>query len=711
MHGDWYANCATIRGPVDWSFPSPTATPTHNSFGATAFHTPKTSSFPSHFQDAFGTPQFAGFTTPQPQYHPATTPVQRPQTSSDTLRSNYYANIQAVGNGQSMPPPGQHTPSGMAMISPTHGGVYESPSQMPLSQSFDSTQMQTPPPTRGTSVKRTQQPHEIAFGTPSTIASRRYMTPQQHVVPSNNAFQSQHTPVQFPHLHFSPDTYQFANFGPASAPVMPQSRVFWDSTGSPLQPMQSTLDDPFGSTLTSTMSWNNIESQQSGLQTAAFDTPVMHSFSVQAAQPDPAPDRSTTHDIRNAHETTSGGVDPSLLYSSPIRPIPRANGKPSKDKILSTSGDKQRKTANIKEHHRAEPSSSAETATNRSSSTLHRSKTTNNARAKGAITSLNGTEPIGRSNSVSQIMRTASPLKRFGRPSLGAISEGRPRQRASVVLTVDENGIARTETKRMEKSPTRSVRERYPALFDSDSSDTETDKSEQGLSRPSSFIFDKRDERKPKAARLDPPVENLIGLSLPRSGSAASMRQGVPPSRAAVAAAAQLRRQGSLRRSTPSRSSRRSLASSSSTSLIDSCPMDIPTDQTEHDSTQPPRNSNPGLLHETATFELPPPSAEGALDMYNRRWSMMSFEQQRPNAATISPPQHHYYPVQGSLHQTRPLQIRCICGVPHSNGQPLVQCYSCTQWLHTACVGLGNQPPPPGFTCFLCTKPPPRVLS
>jgi hypothetical protein len=631
------------------------------------------------------------------------TPIQRPQSSSETLRSSYYANIQAVGSqsaGRSMPPPSNMSHGGV-MVSPVYNAAYSNPMQ-PAMSPLDSAQMQTPPPTRGASARKAQQTPQVAFGTPSTIASRRFVTPQHHVVSSSEGLVAQTTPMQFPQLQFSPDVYQFANMGPASAPVMPQSRVLW-AQNSPIQPIPTTtLDDPFAPATSIDMSWSVPSVHQGNMQNVSFDTPAMDSFPTQALHPRPASAAAAPAPPPQAiGADVSTGVDPSLLYSSPIR-LPPTRAKKSKSQVsLKDSNPKENGTST---HARSDTVSSADTANSRHASNLQRANTTGMTRPKSANFSASVVEAIH-----SHVPRTASPVKRFGRPSLGSISEGRPRLRTSVILTVDENGRARTETKRVEESPTRSIRERYPALFDSDSSDEESDGSEGTPSRPSSFIFDKRDERRTKAAKLDPPVENLEGLSIPRSGSSSSMRKGVPPSRASLAAAAQLRRQGSLRRSTPSRNSnRRSLMSNSSTSLIDTAPMDVQAssgvdqldDQEQDNWTLPSQKTR-------ATSS----NAESALEAHNRRWSMMSFEQQQ-HTQPISPPmaqyQAHFQDYAAQVHSRPPqaqVLIRCLCGVQHDRGLALIQCHSCTQWLHRPCVGLDNYIQPPSFSCFLCTRP------
>ena len=520
------------------------------------------------------------------------------------------------------------------------------------------------------------------------------MTPQQQAVQTSNGWMSQQSPMQFPQLQFSPEMYPFANLGPASAPVMPQSRILWDQNGSPIQPMpQPSLDDPFAPATTTSTVWSNVESTQNGNQSAAFDTPAMNSFSVQAPHPKAVPARRMTDNFGASavNDTSLAGVDPSLLYSGPVRPVLRSNSASTQARPPPPPPPTEKKTKDGTSHTRNSTISSTDTAATRSTTNLQRSKTTGPAHSKSVLMTLSGTESLSRSNSFNQMPRTASPVKRIGRPSVGSASEGRPKQRTSVILTVDENGIARTETKKAEKSPTRSIRERYPALFDSDSSDGESNASEHIPSRPSSFIFDKRDERKPKIARLDPPVENLEGLSIPRSGSSASMRRGVQPSRAVVAATAQLRRQGSLRRSTPSRNSRRNLASSSTSSLIDTCPMDVPSEPSSttgahsfESITSLSQDHHLALTSQANDFDTIPSSAESALEIHNRRWSMMSMEQQLQRPALVSPPQQHsYQPVFSSppipQHHSPPLQIRCQCGWSDDRGLPLVRCRSCTQ--------------------------------
>lgn len=677
--------CSLSYSNGDWNFPSPHATPGTSHAFSQALQTPKTATFPSHFHDAFNTPQMPAYTTPQQPQHSSMTPVQRPQQPPQYVQQNF----QPTMNGpimQNMAPP---TQAGFAPSPITNDHQFDmhmspNPAMMSMNQPVIAQQMQTPPPTRGSTARKPQQTTQVAFGTPSTIASRRFMTPQQQV-PFQPAAAGPQTPVQFPQLQFSPDVYQFANFGPASAPVMPQTQLLWEHVHTPVaMPQQKPLEDPFAPAVQPSPVWPIPSPFTNQPQTMSFETPAMTSFSVQPPHPRPAsaaPLQTGFIPIGDP-AVSSASLDPSLIYSSPFRPVVRSSSRASKGKQEKTKV--ARKDSASDARSQADSASPADSALPAPAPQLRRSNTTGNVRSGTAQSAISmASEPLDRSTSMA-IPRTASPLKRVGRTPLGSISEHKPRKRASVILTIDENGMARTETRPAEESPTKSIRDRYPGLFDSDSSEDESDVSESESSRKASFSFARKDERRWKAARLDPPVENLEGLSIPRTGSSASMR-GVTPSRAAIAAAAQLRRNGSVRRPSRSASGRRiNPMSASTSSLIDSCPMDMLSEQDvggaedPHDHTAWPAGSSQ--------------RDHGTLDAHNRRWSMMSFEQQQPAPSLSS-------------RSGPPRLIRCVCGITHDRGTQLIRCTSCTQWLHKPCVGLDLRPAPPAFTCFLCTKP------
>ncbi|EME47580.1 hypothetical protein DOTSEDRAFT_166748 [Dothistroma septosporum NZE10] len=694
----------TYNSAVEWNFPSPIATPTAANCQQHAYHTPKTATFQSHFNDAFSTPQIPGYATPQQPAYGNMTPFQgQQQMASNMLRDNYYGNMQANGSMvhyPSMPPPTQ-AGAQPAMLSPVYG--YSNGPQAPprAAMSFDTSQMQTPPPTRGTSVKKPRPSQFVAFGTPSTIASRRFASPPQVPATAQQPQTQPQVTMQFSQLQFSPQAFHFGNLGPQSAPVYPQTQIMWEQNPSPAMYSQQPprLDDPFAPTTSESMRWPAQPMQTSTTQAVSFNTPAMASFPVQLPMERPvsAAPGATSQQAPPFSVMTTASVDPSLVYSSPIRPVTASSTKPSMPRSTAPKAETKRKDSGNAEHKRTETTSSVDTAstTSTTSKGLGRSNTTGTTRPRSAPRA-NSTESLTRSNSMLETPRTASPLKRVGRLPLGSISESkRNTPRASVILTVDESGRARTVTQCMPTlTPSKSMldkyQERFPGLFDSDTSDEDEDDDDETPCRGASFSFARGEQRKPKVAKIDPPVEDLEGLSIPRSSSSASMT--VTPSRAAIAAAAQLRRGNSLRRQTPSRNGQRR-AGNATVPTFDTAPMDISDRQQSVLGAQNP--------------SLSPEWPEIALDAHNRKWSIMSMEQQH----SVSPV-HRYpgnpYAQHELLHAAQPdrLLVRCVCGVPHADrGTALVQCASCTQHTHATCVGLNPHSLPPMFTCFLCTRP------
>lgn len=656
-----------------------------------------------------------GYGTPQQSTYSTCTPVQRPQSSSETLRSNYYAAMQAQNGAQNVNTSVQYThdvPS---------SGVYAnmaqpSPQHMTFAQ-CDPSQMQTPPPTRGTSVKKPQLVPNVAFGTPSTIASRRFITPQQHVLQSNAPMHQQQTPTQFPMLQLSPDMQQFGNMGPMTAPVHSQTHNFWDAQSSPVENMTQTqslmLDDPFGLNASQQqLAWTPnaaTPQQQQGAQSIGFNTPAMNSFAIQQAHARPAsaaPTMKHNSSQQLAQSQTSASVDPSLLYSSPAQSQPRDTNRMMRVRPTMEQVDSKRRDSAV-------PSLTTPTSSNRPTQMLRRCHTTGTTRPRSSASSTASSDSLGLPGNIGQATRSGSPLKRVGVTPLDSISEAmKPRvQRPSVVLTIDENGLARA-VPQASTSPTKSVRERYPGLYDSDSSDGESSASIAPSSRNPSFSFSKGEERKPKIARLDTPVENLEGLNLPRSASSSSLR--LNPSRAALVAAAQLKRQGSIRKPGSLRLKKPLHKSASYNSMIDTCPMDFGAQPVvSAASTSSPEDE------QTFNFDAPPADfsnfdmSHSSAGAQNIDWNMYTMEQQQPQQPAFQiAPQQAQQPQQQApqQQQQQPVRIRCPCGDNHYHGEALVQCKSCTQYQHPACVNINPAfGQPPSYCCFLCQKPTSRV--
>jgi hypothetical protein len=111
----------------------------------------------------------------------------------------------------------------------------------------------------------------------------------------------------------------------------------------------------------------------------------------------------------------------------------------------------------------------------------------------------------------------------------------------------------------------------------------------------------------------------------------------------------------------------------------------------------------------------PERASHNTLRAHNQRWAQASAD--IVNAST--PHGHgHYDPFSNSFQAspntdglTTPStdrssisseSTRCVCnGI--DNGQPMIQCESCNNWLHMGCCGLNGSNIPPVYVCVFCT--------
>jgi hypothetical protein len=596
--------------------------------------------YPSHFRDAFNTPHLQSYNTPQqPEYPALTTPQQQQFMPVETLRSNAYANGQpmpghADGAGtMEMGLMSGHSMMDMSQMSQAYpasqdnsimsGNDYHSAlSQNSFAMSFES-QMQTPPPTGDSSAKRLVPGPHAAFGTPSTIASRRNITPQQSYYTQQGAMQ-QSTPVQFPYLPFSPEECSsFSNMGPATAPAMPQGNILWAQTSpSGMYPQQNLLSDPFAPAQCESMMWPSMNAT-AGVQAVAFDTPAMVEFPTMAPHHIPLSITSVVPSSRPS--TMSGAVDPALLFASPTHPVAQqrnqtqvnfGNAPVSADLALRGSATGSVSGTTMPNHSDMASAAARLPSANRPG--LRRSNTT-------------GTLSIIQQEQQQVPARTGSPLKRVGLP-LTSINEAsaavkKQRQRNSVVLMIDESGRARAESRPVSSkakvdSPTQSARAKYPGLFDSDSEDSDDDADDGASDASSASLAARKASFRPHSKvrsstqvlpdphRSSSVVDEDDAASTNPSRCTSSASNRVAPSRAAIAAVAQLRRASSVKRSQSLK--RNSIAASSfAFSNADSSML-------FGESYGPFHNAMATQSHQGATLED-----------HNRRWSTLSLGQQQ----------------------------------------------------------------------------------
>ena len=123
--------------------------------------------------------------------------------------------------------------------------------------------------------------------------------------------------------------------------------------------------------------------------------------------------------------------------------------------------------------------------------------------------------------------RRASPLKTNGNGALGSIPEiSRPRSRASVVLTVDEHGNARTETRlTSDRSVDSQYGQKYSGLWDDTESDSEPEvhSSSQSFLRASSSR-PRRNSSKSRATNSHAETLGVLTSSTSNNGLSAACR-------------------------------------------------------------------------------------------------------------------------------------------------------------------------------------------
>lgn len=619
--------------------------------------------------------------------------------------------------------------------------------------------MHTPPPTRGSSKRRSQRAEPAVFGTPSSMTVRRlHQSGQQQQTTSMNNPPltcealpgTQHQPgfIQ-PPFHFQPSSgQQIPDHQPSMVFAQPQ----------PLNNPANTcawtggLDDPFAA------SWH--QPVASNVVDQPFNPPVSR-LGRPVSQPSRLPAVETASDRRYAPRqygdrlspekmnASSASVDPNLIYSSPSRPgtsesmrsnpFPRPTSSASASRIpyQHILKDPRQELENTRSsRYRPPPPPPQNFAAPHAQALqprpeLQRSNTissfkpgTTHAASEFMQSSLT------RSNSAVNLPRRSSPLKRerTSRASLSSISETpKPIMRTSVVLEVDANGRAGTRV--VEASPTKHTKDRYPISWDESDSDSESTHSRsttQWPSRRSSLAQPRGDERHAKVAKLDPPLEDMENLHLPRSNSSASLRT---PSKAAYVAAAQLRRQSSVKKqSRPSMHSRRNTLASLNSSFESLPSVDLNTNQ------RPEQQSDAGaalrqmMANRTlANMDIqvrPDPIAPTSA----RKPQLVAREppcrvQQKSQSFSALPQQNHSFcqapafpvdcaPMQPAVDPSPAQTInyvpapmfRCICSLPLDDGRGALQCGFCAMYLHAACLGMDPLRLPTTYICNFCTN-------
>lgn len=516
----------------DWRLPSPSSTPKSATFPDASFQTPRTDSYPSHFLEAWSTPRANVQQTPtQTPLYPRTGDRERPLSSyshksQDPEDPEFHINHYSPNPNLPLPPvePSRRLASSpvplTASQAPNDSAKAPLPSPSLNTSNMDTSQMQTPPPTRDatSSRKRNQDGQPLNFNTPSTLYSRRDSAPAipANQTGDNNLGQSQGPPM-FPSLQFTPEVSKFGHMGASTAPGPSRTGIFWNG-GNSGEMMHfdniSAQDDPFGFTPgvnQNSFEWpsftpSNTSRVDSASMAVADDswtqTPSMLTTTSADLQSVTGGGSATLDD---PFVPTTSGVDPSMLFSfsgsvsglpsgmgnswvSPQRPQKapaREERQPYEQQTRESERQKEVSRKSSGHHSRTSTASSSGFAAAASRPGLQRSNTHAGFVRKSAVPS---EALFGSATNTMPPVRKTSPLKRTNQSSLSAISE-HVRTRPKTRLIVDESGRARAETVRggdEDQKPATEYRTRYSGLWDDDS-ESESDRESRVTSRSTSF--------------------------------------------------------------------------------------------------------------------------------------------------------------------------------------------------------------------------------
>jgi len=385
--------------------------------------------------------------------------------------------------------------------------------------------MQTPPPTSTSASRRKAQQAQVArLVKESAEKGRRMSFPGVAKRDSGEASfpHIEESPNNFASLQFSPDGFKFPMSVPATAPVYPQHKLFWnpDQSGDSMNtdfPMDDTFTafgnqkivDPFGSShvgggisFPTTPAFNLLGTS------AEDNTP--YTSSIQAESPT-ATATSSTMVRKPSHRKV---VNPSLLFSSPGRTAEASNMPPTSQEIQDDNllpyahqlRDAQmemdlqvsRKPKRKRGPETDSPAVEAALQTLRDDHVGIRRDI-----AEDLHTSLASRRPSSRTSSGrakgNLVASQVSLRKQRSKGRLhGAESSSQQQKRASVTFSIDANGRAKTETKILPADT--SQRMEVDSDVESDGSSSSSD-DQMIMSQTQSFVYPQK-HRQPKLGRF-----------------------------------------------------------------------------------------------------------------------------------------------------------------------------------------------------------------
>ena len=385
--------------------------------------------------------------------------------------------------------------------------------------------MQTPPPTSTSASRRKAQQAQVARLVKESAEKGRRMSSPSFAQPNHveaSLSQVGESPQQFQALQFSPEGFGFAMSGPATAPVYPQHKLFWEpDQGGDTMNMDFAMDDTF----TAFGIQKNLDPFTSAEDLGnAIQFPTSPGFNLLGTSSEnvaPFPSTRAETSSRTATSVTmaripSRGrvVNPSLLFSSPSR-AGETSSMPSSSQTIQEDILKpyalQLRDAQIememqnsrRPKRKRGPESGDSPAVKAALQTL-REDGIDGAGSKGDADELANRRTKSRNSTGSKEGRRPSQLplqKQRSRTNLHmAADRSQARKRTSVTLTIDASGRAKTEARVMGE-PGPSSRMDVDSDEDSESSSSSSSAG-MVMSQPQSFAYPPPKQKLPALGRF-----------------------------------------------------------------------------------------------------------------------------------------------------------------------------------------------------------------
>ena len=336
--------------------------------------------------------------------------------------------------------------------------------------------------------------------------------------------QVEESPQHFPALQFSPEVFGFPMSGPATAPVYPQHKLFWDpEQGADTMNIDFPMDDTF------TALGIGIQKSLDPFvslpeDTNPIDFPTSPAFNlITTSNDDITKITSSSHAESPSRTVTSARgkfagtvVNPSLLFSSPSRaadiaPMPVVSQAVEDDALRPYAHQIRDAQIESDMHLTRKPKRKRAAEIDDSPAvkaallTLREDQTGRSGAERDHIDDLIEAKAIARSrsrNSHGQVRERGEfgsrSLQKRRSPSRLHDSQ---RKRSSVTLTIDASGRAKTVvadgTKKMPRSEMR-----VESDFDGSDSDSSSSSAEMVTSQPQSFAFPSQPHKQSKIGRF-----------------------------------------------------------------------------------------------------------------------------------------------------------------------------------------------------------------